>query len=216
MANNEKIKPMLLAPTSARILCMTEKESDEVRAVKLFRGEDFEEKKSEYYSYVQKVKSVSDVQKGLYKLWFKYADATHISCGYRLETPQGPFQQGYFDDKETGAGRAILQAIKDRDITCVAVFIIRYYGGIKLGHRRFEIASMLTTTALTTYQYRAQKRSTRSQRELSQDLIASTISTLSGEEEANEVSKVDSAPNTGGTSQDEIFLSANENSGDKP
>ena len=113
----------------------------------------------------------------------KYADATHISCGYRLENSAGPFNQGYFDNNEYGAGRSILQAIKDRAATAVTVFIVRYYGGIKLGKRRYEINAMLTTATLTTLQYKMlQQQSTRN-RALSQGSIASSISGASDIEE---------------------------------
>ena len=135
VANNEKIKPQLFALTAARILTTTDTEQQDIRATKLYKGEEFTEKGSDYISYTQKVKTVKDVQKGLYKMKFKYADATHISCAYRLDNAKGPFRQEYMDDEEPGAGRTILQAIKDRGLTGVAVFIIRYYGGIKLGKR---------------------------------------------------------------------------------
>ena len=127
-ANNQKVQQSLFPPTSARILTMDEHEMEDVRATKLVKGEEFSESGSDYISYVQKVRSVREVQKGLYKLRIKYADATHISCAYRLESPIGPFNQSYYDDGEYGAGRSILQAIKDRNLNQVAVYIVRYYG----------------------------------------------------------------------------------------
>ena len=58
----------------------------------------------------------------------------------------------------------------------VTVFIVKYYGGIKLGKRRYKINAMLTTAALTTLQYKMlQWQSTRN-RALSQGSIAYSIS----------------------------------------
>ena len=177
LANNQKVKNPLLAPNAARILAMTDQEQEDIRTIKLYKGEEFTEKNSEYISYVQKAKTVKEVQKGLYKMRIKFADATHISCGYRLEHPNGPFNQDYWDDGEVGAGRAILQAIKDRSMTGVAVFVVRYYGGYRLGRRRFEITSMLSTAALATFQMKIQTRRSRTGRQLSQSSLASSIST---------------------------------------
>ena len=123
------------------------------------------------------------MQKGLYKMRIKYADATHVSVGYRLDSSSGPFNQGYFDDGETGAGRAILQSVKDRAMSGVAVFIVRYYGGVSLGKRRFEITTMLTIAALSALQYKTlHRRASRSERVLTQDSVASSISSLTGAE----------------------------------
>ena len=132
-ANNEKIKQQLLLPTDTRLLLMSDIEMADIKAVKLIKSEEFTERDSDYIAYVQKVKTVKDVQKGLYKMRVKYADATHISCAYCLESPNSPFNQGYFNDGEYGAGRTILQAIKDCVLMCVAVYVVRFYGGTKLG-----------------------------------------------------------------------------------
>ena len=186
-ANNQQVKPLLYAPTAARILTMTDKEMEDVKAVKLIKSEEFMEKGFEYISYVQRIRNVRDVQKGLYKVKIKYADATHVSCAYRLDQSQGPFGQEYFDDEETGVGRAILQAIKDRAATAVAVFVVRYYGGTKLGKRCFEIATTITTAALASLQYRSAHKQ-HEQHVLSQSSIASTISS------AFELSEDESGP----------------------
>ena len=204
-ANNEKIKQQLLPPTDARLLSMSESEMSDIKAVKLFKSEEFTEKGSDYIAYVQKVKTVKEVQKGLYKMRVKYADATHISCAYRLHSPNGPFNQSYFDDGEYGAGRAILQAIKDRDLICVTVFIVRFYGGIKLGKRHFDIASMLTTAALSAYQFRA-NRHKNAERNLSQQSLASVLSVSSESD-----SVIQDTNRDGATSQDDDYATPAEN-----
>ena len=82
MANNEVIKPQLLDPTAAQLLTMTHDKMQEIKAVKVIKSEEFTKKGSDYIAYIQKTKSISEIQKGLYKMRLKYADATHISCAY--------------------------------------------------------------------------------------------------------------------------------------
>ena len=52
VANNDIVKQCLVPPTDARLLSMSESEMAEIKAVKLFKGEEFTEKNSEYTSYV--------------------------------------------------------------------------------------------------------------------------------------------------------------------
>ena len=204
MANNQIIKSEILDPNAARVLSADEAEMESIKATKLIRCEEFSEKGSDYLAYVQRAKSIKEVQKGMYKMRVKFADATHISMGYRLEQPKGPFQQGYFDDQEHGAGRSILQAIKDRAMTSVAVYIVRFFGGTKLGRRRFEITSMLTTAALTTFTHKSLKRRSNRERILSRESLASSIMSMSEDEEGAIEGQ------TNGTSQEEVFTSATE------
>ena len=58
------------------------------------------------------------------------ADATHNCWAYRIGS-----EYRYNDDGEPGgtAGRPILQAIEGQDCDRVAVLVVRWFGGIKLG-----------------------------------------------------------------------------------
>ncbi|WP_071058160.1 YigZ family protein [Pelistega sp. MC2] len=58
------------------------------------------------------------------------ADATHNCWAFKLKD-----NYRFNDDGEPGgtAGRPILQAIEGQDLVNVAVLVIRYFGGIKLG-----------------------------------------------------------------------------------
>ena len=71
-----------------------------------------EEKGSEFVCYYQGIQSLDDVQQGLTKMKMKHRDAAHIVTAYRLSNPLGPYNQGYKDDKENGAGWLILDELK--------------------------------------------------------------------------------------------------------
>ena len=94
------------------------------------------------------------------KLKIKHADATHISCGYRLKSPCLNTDQGYNDDGEIGQGRTILNALKERSMIEIAVFVVRYYGGRQMGKRRFEIAKDLTFAAVRSFKEARQRKIT--------------------------------------------------------
>ena len=148
MANNEVLRPKISPPKVADVLRLPEDELTTIKAVKTCEGKDHLEKGSEFYSFAVKAKNTAEINKAYYKMCIKFADATHISCGFRLTNPNGPYDQGYTDDGEYGQGRNILSALKERETTEMAVFIVRYSGETKLGNRRFEIAKDLTMDAV--------------------------------------------------------------------
>ena len=170
--DNEIILPQVMAPTATEVLRLTDEERMEIKTTKMITTDEHSEDLSDYASFVQRVKSVDDVRKGYYKLRIRFGDATHISCGYRLEEPLGPDRQEGIDDKEYGAGRTILKILKQKAAVNMAVFVVRWYGGKRLGNRRFQILEMLTEAALGTYQFK-RDRATRMQRSLSQSSLQS-------------------------------------------
>ena len=62
-----------------------------------------------------------------------HAKATHRVCVLRLADTNDPYKQDYVDDGEFGGGRCILKFLTERDLTNKAIFIVRFYGGVKLG-----------------------------------------------------------------------------------
>ena len=183
--NNNMVKQKVAPPTKAEILRMSEKQYEETRAIKLAQGPEHMEKGSEYFSYAIKVKSEKEVAKAYTKLKIKHADATHVSCAYRLQNPIGPYWQEAVDDGDIGIGRAMLKTMKTKDITEMAVFVVRYYGGVHLGKRCFEIASFLTEKASKAWYSKRQQRKSRSARQISQTSImtAGSIDEMESQDE---------------------------------
>ena len=115
--NSETVKPKVKPPLKSDILCMTDDELDTIRSIKLLQGPDHTEKGLDYQIYVLPVKTTHDVNKAYTKLRIKHADATHISCAYRLTDPTGPYRQEMIDDKDFGIGRSMMKILKEREIT---------------------------------------------------------------------------------------------------
>lgn len=90
------------------------------------------EKKSKFYGYLLECNSEEDIKKALSFLQIEHKKATHICWACRLKSP---FYEKAVDDGEPGgtAGRPILTVLQKKDITNVCVFVVRYFGGVKLG-----------------------------------------------------------------------------------
>ncbi|CAB3829915.1 IMPACT family member YigZ [Achromobacter anxifer] len=85
-------------------------------------------KKSRFVAYAAPVSGVDEAM----QFFARHSDpeATHNCWAYRIGQ-----EYRFNDDGEPGgtAGRPILQAIEGQDMDRVAVLVVRWYGGIKLG-----------------------------------------------------------------------------------
>lgn len=90
------------------------------------------EKKSRFIGFLLSCDNVDEVNKTLDFLKSEYKKATHICYAYSLSNP---FVEKAVDDGEPGgtAGKPILSVIQKKNEKNVAVFVVRYFGGIKLG-----------------------------------------------------------------------------------
>ena len=87
-----------------------------------------------------RVTSPDEVIPGMYAIYSdqRCARATHNIYAYRITSPGGKITEYYHDDGEFGAGRRLLNYMKELDITDRMVCVSRWYGGIHLGPSRFD------------------------------------------------------------------------------
>ena len=157
------------------------RELEAIKEVKVHESSKHQEKGSKFICCYQRAMTTSEIEAGLSKMKIKYGDATHIAMAYRLENADGPFNQGYLDDGEQGAGRAILKPLKNKETNDLVIFVARYYGGAHLGPRRFELYTQLAERAINSHKTRMDKllranRLRRSESQLSQLSMASDLS----------------------------------------
>lgn len=90
------------------------------------------EKKSKFIGYLLRCDSVEEVEKAHGFLKMEHKKATHICYAYSLKNP---FVEKAVDDGEPSgtAGRPILSVLQKKGLSNVCVFVVRYFGGIKLG-----------------------------------------------------------------------------------
>lgn len=93
---------------------------------------EFIEKKSRFIGYRLSCQNVDEIDKALKELRVEHKKATHICYAYSLKNP---FLEKAVDDGEPGgtAGRPILSVIQKKGAKDTCVFVVRYFGGVKLG-----------------------------------------------------------------------------------
>ena len=95
---------------------------------------------SKFYSFIYPVNSVKEVKNNLNLLKNKYTDSSHICYAYRLFSGYDLLNSYNTDDFSADAGEPrgssgppILKVLKRHQMINVVIFVVRYFGGRKLG-----------------------------------------------------------------------------------
>lgn len=93
----------------------------------------FKDSGSRFIALAYPVESEEEVREHLVRIRKEYHDARHHCCAYRIGH-EGKLWRASDDGEPSGsAGRPILGQIDSAGLSDVAVIVVRYFGGIKLG-----------------------------------------------------------------------------------
>lgn len=94
---------------------------------------EFKERGSKFIAYVFPVESADDFKKYLQGLKKEHPKAVHHCFAYRIGTDGNNFRVSDDGEPSGTAGRPILGQLDSKQITNVAVIVVRYFGGTLLG-----------------------------------------------------------------------------------
>lgn len=146
--NQELYTKAVKVPSIKDIANPSDELYDKAVMMDIAKGDEDRKGGSLFVSFAAAVTSIEEINSAYLKLKMKYADATHISCAFRLPGANTPQNQDYVDDGEFGSGRIMLKVLKNAQLMNVAVFVMRQYGGKHIGPVRFRIIQRLTEVAL--------------------------------------------------------------------
>lgn len=117
------------------------------------------EKRSRFITYCEQIANEQEFKAFLNRLKQQYPDARHYCYGFRIG-PLTSALRGFSDDGEPSgtAGMPILNVIDHSEFSNVAIIILRYFGGTKLGTgglaRAYSLAAKtaLEATEWTIYE----------------------------------------------------------------
>lgn len=96
----------------------------------------FREKRSEFIARLVPVPVPEKVPEGLRNLHREFINARHICWAYRVYHNDILVENSSDAGEPSGsAGRPILNQLRNREVLNCALFVIRHFGGIKLGKR---------------------------------------------------------------------------------
>lgn len=94
---------------------------------------EFKDRGSRFTAYVYPITSVDDFKKHLQALKKEHPKAVHHCFAYRIGTEGNNFRVSDDGEPSGTAGRPILGQIDSKQVTNIAVVVVRYFGGTLLG-----------------------------------------------------------------------------------
>jgi uncharacterized YigZ family protein len=95
---------------------------------------EFIEKKSKFISLIEPISSENDVLSHYHALKSEHFKANHVAYAFRLLHNNQIIYRFKDDGEPSGsAGKPIYNFIEGNSLINVAIYVIRYFGGIKLG-----------------------------------------------------------------------------------
>ncbi|TPR53537.1 YigZ family protein [Metamycoplasma neophronis] len=95
--------------------------------------EIIEIKKSKFLPFIFDIQDKSDVKKIYAYLKKEYPKAAHYVSAYIYRNEKNVLCGGFDNDGEPCGGRHILNILEIKKIENKAIFVVRFFGGIKLG-----------------------------------------------------------------------------------
>jgi uncharacterized YigZ family protein len=96
---------------------------------------EVEAKKSRFIAYLERIESKDDAMALLERIRAEHPTAIHHCWAFIVGDPDGSNVMGMSDDREPHgtAGKPMLSVLAHKRIGDVAVIVVRYWGGTKLG-----------------------------------------------------------------------------------
>ena len=94
----------------------------------------YKEKRSEFIGYAKSIKNVHDINSFVKILKSKHSSSRHICWAYRVYINDEIIENSTDAGEPSGsAGLPILNTIKHHNIVNCGIFVVRFFGGVKLG-----------------------------------------------------------------------------------
>src|SRR5512141_1011073 len=94
---------------------------------------EFKDRGSKFLAYAFPIQTVDDFKKRLKELKEEHPKAVHHCFAYRIGTNRNNFRSSDDGEPSGSAGKPILGQIDSKELTNVAVIVVRYFGGTLLG-----------------------------------------------------------------------------------
>ncbi|MDO5701236.1 MAG: YigZ family protein [Bowdeniella nasicola] len=95
---------------------------------------ELEIKRSRFLGFAQRIASEGDARAFFEELRSTYPDARHHCTAFSVRGEGNPIERSSDDGEPSGtAGMPMLQTLRGSGLVDVAVLVVRYFGGIKLG-----------------------------------------------------------------------------------
>jgi uncharacterized YigZ family protein len=107
--------------------------SDYYYTIERSASAEFKDRGSKFIAYAFPINKVADFKKRLQELKEEHPKAAHHCFAYRIGTDGNTFRSHDDGEPSGSAGKPILGQIDSKQLTDLAVIVVRYFGGTLLG-----------------------------------------------------------------------------------
>ena len=145
---NEPYTRKVRVPLPEDFLSLSEDELANTMKYKIQPGKQISERASTFTGFIAKANSHRQVRTAYTKMKLAFPQARHIICAFRVEDVLQCYAEDFCNDGENGAGRVLLELLREQGYKNCALFVVRQYGGVRLGQKRFDIIKQAGEYAL--------------------------------------------------------------------
>lgn len=145
---NQVYEPLVKVPSILQMCNISPERKRFLREMEIIEGGTEHQDGSIFVGYAAEAFTAQSVQNLYDALKLRIPDATHIACAFKFPGTDIAKNQGFVDDGEFGAGRALLNLLHKNKAYNKVLFITRHYGGQHIGVRRFQLMEKVALKAL--------------------------------------------------------------------
>ena len=93
----------------------------------------YTELRSKFLAFAHPVSTVEEAMALVEQYQKKYYDARHVCWAYMIGADRETFRSNDNGEPSGTAGKPILGQINSNELTNIIIFVVRYFGGVKLG-----------------------------------------------------------------------------------
>jgi uncharacterized YigZ family protein len=93
----------------------------------------YTELRSKFLAFAHPVSTVEEAMALVEQYQKKYYDARHVCWAYMIGADRETFRSNDNGEPSGTAGKPILGQINSNELTDIIIFVVRYFGGVKLG-----------------------------------------------------------------------------------
>ena len=160
LVQNELYKKKVTPPKPDAVLNLSIEDLDRILAIPLKKGKMISEMNSVFQAYSAKVTTHQEIREVYQKIKLLHPASRHIICAFNLVGLPTYLNQDFCDDDDYSCGRVLLNLLVSNSIKSTAVFVVRQFGGSKLGNKRFTCMIEAAKSAIGEDRFVNQNNST--------------------------------------------------------
>ena len=145
---NEVYKKRVAPPTIREMIDLDPDRLSCIMKSEIQQGTRLSKKGSCFLGYTAAVWEHKAIRDFYIKLKLTHPSARHIACAYWIPGEDTHYSQDYHDNGDHGAGRALLEVLKQNDLRCRVLFVVRFCAEEKLGPDRVQMYQKAASSAV--------------------------------------------------------------------